>query len=80
MRELGGMLEFQVELGDPYQFDIALWIERQAMKSVLQELIETWNRKEAIKNCRAIKEELMMKVWNPDRLERWMEAGFDPDL
>jgi antitoxin component YwqK of YwqJK toxin-antitoxin module len=29
--------------------------------------------------CKTIKEELMATVWHPDRLQAWLEQGYDPD-
>jgi Leucine-rich repeat (LRR) protein len=43
------------------------WREEQASKKRIQE-----------KN-KLLKEEIAMEVWKPERMERWIEAGYDPD-
>lgn len=43
------------------------WREEQASKKRIQE-----------KN-RILKEDLMVEAWKPERFEKWLEAGFDPD-
>ena len=43
------------------------WREEQASKKRMQE-----------KN-KLLKEEIMMEVWKPDRIEKWLLAGYDPD-
>lgn len=32
-----------------------------------------------VERTRLLKEEIMQKAWSPDRMERWLSAGFDPD-
>jgi hypothetical protein len=43
------------------------WREEQASKKRIQE-----------KN-RLLKEEIVMEAWKPERFEKWLEAGYDPD-
>jgi hypothetical protein len=38
-----------------------------------------WPRTRAMEACKTIKEELMAKAWHPERLQRWLEQGYDPD-
>jgi hypothetical protein len=40
------------------------WREEQASKPRVQE------------RTRLLKEELMMEAWHPDRVERWLDAGY----
>lgn len=51
------------------------------LELVLAEMKELWASKERIiARCKTIKEDLMMHIWNPDRMETWwLSNGFDPD-
>lgn len=41
---------------------------------IQDELLETVRGLETVRKCRAIKEELMMRVWHPSRVERLLET------
>jgi hypothetical protein len=49
-----------------------IWIR---MRKTHVQLIDEWRRRMTIRTCKAIKEELMMNCWHPDRVERLLEMG-----
>jgi hypothetical protein len=56
-------------------------VDMQALKYYSKFLQDPsqWPRTRAMKACKTIKEELMAKAWHPERLQRWLEQGYDPD-
>lgn len=44
------------------------------------ELQQDWQKRQAVRCCRLIKEELMMNRWHPDRVEKLLELGVLDDL
>ena len=42
---------------------------------VMKELLQDWQKKQAQRSCRQIKEELMMNRWHPARVEKLLELG-----
>jgi hypothetical protein len=47
--------------------------------SYLETLRSTAEKQRCMNRTRKIKEELMMKVWHPDNLEKWLAQEFDND-
>ena len=47
---------------------------------VMIELQQDWQKRQAVRCCRLIKEELMMNRWHPDRVEKLLELGILDDL
>jgi hypothetical protein len=43
--------------------------------TIREELLEKATRLRAVQNCLLIKEELMMNVWHPRRVERILDMG-----
>jgi hypothetical protein len=46
---------------------------------VVEQVFEEWKKRQTIRHYRAIKEELMMTCWHPDRLEKMLEQGYEFD-
>ena len=46
---------------------------------VVADVFQEWKKKQTLRQCRAIKEELMMTCWHPDRLEKMLEQGYEFD-
>jgi hypothetical protein len=49
-----------------------VWIQ---VRRTHDELIDEWKKRMTIRSCKAIKEELMMNRWHPDRVEKMVDAG-----
>lgn len=63
-------LLIQRNIGEPlkdYKSRWATWREEQASKKRIQE------------RAKVLKEEIAMEAWKPERLEKWLEIGYDPD-
>jgi hypothetical protein len=50
------------------------------LKLTRDQILETWKKRMTIRSCRAIKEELMMNRWHPDRVRELLELGILDDL
>ena len=46
---------------------------------VIAQVFEGWKKRQTLRHCRMIKEELMMTCWHPDRLEKMLEQGYEFD-
>lgn len=54
-------------------------IVRDHYKALLSELELYWSKRRITTTCKTIKEQLIARAWHPDRLEKWLEMGYDPD-
>jgi hypothetical protein len=54
-----------------------IWV---VLRQALKPLFDEWKKRMTIRSCKAIKEELMMNRWHPDRVEKMVEAGTLEDL
>jgi hypothetical protein len=46
---------------------------------VVADVFQEWKKKQTLRHCRMIKEELMMTCWHPDRVEKMVEQGYEFD-
>ena len=61
-----------------YNSDLEIWKLEQIGKrieSFKKDLEFEWKKRNAIRICRAIKEELMIVLWHPSRVEKMLENG-----
>ena len=66
--------------------DTPLLLQRKA-KETIEDYNKRWHewREEKASKKRiqerngVMKEDLMMAAWHPNRMEKWLEAGYDPD-
>lgn len=54
-----------------------IWMK---IRKIHVQLLDEWKKHTTIRTCKAIKEELMMNRWHPDRVEQMLESDTLEDL
>jgi hypothetical protein len=49
----------------------------QRINKEIQEWMHLQSKERSVKRCKIYKEEIMMKVWHPSRIEKLLEMGYD---
>jgi hypothetical protein len=75
-----GYLMCDIPYGEQLEIERAMPEDIQSINAQMQswmEMQEKERKAQCMKRCAQYKEEIMMKVWHPSRVEKLLEMGYD---